>query len=288
MRTHDELKQLLTQIKSNNYIIPSEIDINSLISDMLTHIGHTDGELRDKLIYTTFSNIIDDSHLDTTQVKHILTTCIDKHHLFYGIGEKDTDTVFTRAFSSLPISLALWANQNNTPFLTANEINNIKSTVLHYINQEKDCRGYVESKGWAHAIAHIADVLGHLAEASNTVDTGDDFSVGHEGMLEILSAVKQLVCNENSVYTAQEDERLAVPVMDVIYREMLTHEQITGWIDSFNMKDNEWWNGPLPAAYNRYVNSKNFMRSLYFKLVADGDYDEICKHVLELLVESDD
>ncbi|MCL2350142.1 MAG: DUF2785 domain-containing protein [Defluviitaleaceae bacterium] len=285
MQTYKELKQQLIQIKSNDYNI-SGIDADGLIADMLKFIGHTDSELRDELIYRTFSELVDGKTLSTAQIKHILNTCLGEQHLFFGIGEKDTDSVFTRAFSSLPISVALWFNQNETPFLTADEIINIKNTVMRYISQEKDCRGYVGEKGWAHAIAHIADVLGHLAEVSETTDGDDEFSLGCEGLLEILNAVKLMVCNEDSVYTAEEDERLAVPVMDVIYREILTNDEIIGWIDSFNMADTKWKNGSFPSSFHRYVNCKNFMRSLYFKLCADDDYEEICKHMLSFLAEA--
>jgi hypothetical protein len=288
MRTYKELKQQLIQIKDNDYNISNNVEVDGLITDMLKFIGHTDAELRDELIYLTFSTLVDNKTLSTAQIKHILTICLDEQHLFFGIGEKDTDSVFTRAFSSLPISVALWFNQNEAPFLAAKEILDIKNIVMRYISQEKDCRGYVDGKGWAHAIAHIADVLGHLAESSKTVDDDDEFSVGRDGLLEILNAVKMMICNKDCVYTAEEDERLAVPVMDVIYREILTTDEFIGWVDSFNMTDTEWKRSSFPDSYRQYVNCKNFMRSLYFKLLSDGDYEEICKSILDFLVESED
>ena len=287
MQTHEDLKQQLKQIKNNDYDISYIADVDGLIADMLKFIGHTDAELRDGLIYSTFSALVEKGAFSIAQMKHILFTCLGEQYLFFGIGEKDTDSVFTRAFSSLPISVALWFNQNEDAFLTSQELIDIKATILRYISQEKDARGYVEGKGWAHAIAHIADVLGHLAEASETVDA-DDFCFGREGLLEILAAVKALVCNKDCVYTAEEDERLAVPVMDVIYREVLTNEEILSWIASFDMEDTGWKFSSLPDSFRQYVNCKSFMRSLYFKLLSDGDYDEICKAMLDFLAELED
>jgi len=286
MRTYEELKQQLIQIKDNNYVISSEINVDGLIADMLKFIGHSDAELRDELIYSTISTLTENMTFSTTQVKHILTTCLGEGHLFFNIGEKDTDSVFTRAFSSLPISVALWFNQNKTPFLTADELTHIMDTVLRYTKQEKDYRGYVDGKGWAHAIAHIADALGHLAEASKTVDGEGEFSLGRDGLLEILDAVKSMICSDY-MYTAEEDERLAVPVMDVIYREVLTNEELIEWIDGFNMTDTAWRRSSYPGSYYRYINCKHFMRSLYFKLLSDGDYDVLCKYMLGFLVESE-
>ena len=288
MKNPEALKQQLTSIKESGYKIPTGVNLDALIADMLAHIGDTDAELRDALIYSTFGEWTDNKILSAVQLKHILTTCLDSQHLFFGIGEKDTDSVFTRAFSSLPISLVLWSNQNKTPLLTAAEILDIKETMLRYIGQEKDCRGYVNGKGWAHAIAHIADVLGHLAEASVTTEGEEDFSLSREGLLEILEAVKMMVSRKDGVYTAEEDERLTVPVMDVIYREALTNEEIIRWIDSFNIEDKEWYRGTMPDSYYLYVNRKHFMRSLNFKLLSDGDYSEICEHMLGFLMEADE
>ena len=289
MRNFEELKQLLIEVKDNDYNVPIGVDVDSVIADMLKFIGHTDAELRDGLIYKTFMQWGEEKGIfSAEQMKHILNTCLSETHLFLGIGEKDTDSVFTRSFSSLVITVVLWINENEISFLTSTEIFDIKKTVLHYISQEKDYRGYVDGKGWAHAIAHIADVLGHLAEASKAVDVDDDFCIEREGLLEVLDAVKVMVCNADSVYTTGEDERLAVPVMDVIYREVLTNEEIISWIDSLNAEVNAWQNGAIPNKYYLYFNYKSFMRSLYFKLLSDGDYDEICQFVLGFLVESDD
>ena len=287
MNSAEALKQQLTSIKDNGYSIPPGVDLDALIADMLVHIGDTDAELRDALIYSTFREWVDSQILSAAQRKHILTICLDERHLFFGIGENGTDSVFTRAFSSLPISLVLWSNQNEAPLLTAAEILDIKETVLRYIDQEKDCRGYVDGKGWAHAIAHIADALGFLAEASVTTDSEENFSLGREGLLEILEAVKMMISRRDGVYTAEEDERLAVPVMDVIYREVLTNEDIIRWIDSFNMGDKEWLRGTMPDSYYLYVNRKHFMRSLYFKLLSDSGYPGICEHMLTFLAKAD-
>ena len=286
MRTYNEIKQLLRQIKDNDYVIPDGVDTDALITDMLKFVGHTDAEFRDELIYSTFSSWVDNDTLSAVQMKHILATCLDDQHLFFGIGESGTDAVFTRAFSSLLISVAIYMHEES-PFLTTGEIRDIKETVLRYVNQEKDYRGYVDGKGWAHAVAHIADALANIAGCNVALDS-EEYVIGREGMFEMLQAVKTLVCNSECVYTAEEDERLAVVFMNVIWSEVLTTEELTGWIAGFNMADNEWWNGSMPEDYYLHVNRKNFMRSLYFKLLADKDYEKICEFMLGFLVESEE
>ena len=283
MRTPDELKHLLTQIRDNDFSPPEGINVDSVLDDMTKYIGHTDAELRDRLIYTTFYQWGENKGLITAEkMKQMLDICLSDSHLFYGIGEKDTDSVFTRSFSSLVISVA-FCMHDETPFLAADDVHVIKEAVLRYVSQEKDYRGYVDSKGWAHSIAHIADVLGNIASC----DVDSKHCIGREGVQEVLQAVKTLVCNKEYVYSAEEDERLVTPFMVATDLKIFTTSELISWIDSFNMADNEYWKGTMPDNYYLYVNRKNFMRSLYFRLqsqISTEGFDEICKHMQSFLI----
>jgi len=288
MKTFEELKQCLTQIKANDFNVPHGVDVDSMIADMLTFIGHADGEIRDGLIYSTFNSWTDNGTVTTAQMKHILTTCLGEQYLFFGIGERDTDSVFTRSFSLLAIALAFCLHEKN-PFLTVSDVQAIKEALLLYINQEKDYRGYVDGKGWAHTVAHAADAL------CNTVccEVDGEFCFDRIALLEILKAVKTLILCSDCVYTAEEDERLVFVVNAVCANKILTNDDLMAWIDSFNPTDNEWWNGTIPNDYYLHVNRKNFLRSLYFYFPSPNneleavDPSATAKHLLTFLVGSD-
>ncbi|RBP04463.1 hypothetical protein [Rossellomorea aquimaris] len=94
------LKSILTKIKygESNW---QEVDRLLIIKSMLEHIGSTDGELRDQLIYTSFYRlIIENNQLEPELLKELLDACLSEL-IFKGIGEEETDTVFTRAFATL-------------------------------------------------------------------------------------------------------------------------------------------------------------------------------------------
>ncbi|MCL2854702.1 MAG: DUF2785 domain-containing protein [Defluviitaleaceae bacterium] len=274
------LKKQLTQIKESNFKVPADVDLDELIAEMLKNIGDTDSELRDGLIYEAFCGWADET-LSETQIRHILYTCLGEHHLFHSIGESETDSVFTRSFSALGVSVCLYT-QYEKPFLSNKELADIKGTLLRYISLERDFRGYVEGKGWAHAIAHIADVFAHIVCFDNIEG---DKTIGRDAMLEILDAVKRMVCNRESVYDTNEDERLAVVFVDACDSEVLSDEELTGWLDGFNMADDKWRNQSIPSSYYQFVNCKNFLRSVYFKLLANGGHEGICRHMLSFLVK---
>lgn len=284
MRKVEELKKILTEVKNNEYSIPESVDLDELIEDMLKNIGHTDSELRDGLIYKVLANWCENGVIPTEKVRYIFNTCLGEDYLFLNIGEKDTDSVFTRAFAMLMIPVA-FCTHDETPFLTDAEISNIKKAVFRYVKQEKDYRGWVDGKGWAHAIAHAADAIDNIVFVCTE---RDDF-------IEIFDAIKEMVSNKDVVYDAGEDERIAGAVIAAIYQSVCDHEILTSkdictWIESFGDMEKEWWNGAMPYDYYLHANRKNFMKSLYVKLLLDedfdehkDDYDEICKCVFDVL-----
>ena len=110
-----QLREKLQVIEQNKFNLTAKDDLNELIPAMLYHIGSTDSILRDKLIYSSFAKwIIRDNALSHDQLRSILTVILDENHLLLGVGEKDTDTVFTRSFSVLLLPLLLISNRQKS------------------------------------------------------------------------------------------------------------------------------------------------------------------------------
>ena len=89
--------------------------------------------------------------------------------LAVGVGEDGTDTVFRRSFSALVLAVVL---ERATTLATTTGTGLPDDTLLRWgdriagwLVRERDLRGFVLGKGWAHALAHGADALGALAEA---------------------------------------------------------------------------------------------------------------------------
>ena len=82
------LQQQLEEIRNNNYILDNTLNIDSLSSNMLEHIGDTDNYLRDKLIYSTFYHLIKKDYLSHTQLQKLLLESIGEKYLLYKIQTK--------------------------------------------------------------------------------------------------------------------------------------------------------------------------------------------------------
>jgi hypothetical protein len=196
--------------------------------------------------------------LNPEQLRNLLPIVLDEQHMFYKIGEQDTDSVFTRSFSVLLLPLLLIAHRSRQLF-SEPDIHRIKRQLLHYLEQENDRRGYVPEKGWAHAIAHAADALDDLAQCTE---------IQKPELAEILETIRNVVCIETASYAHLEEERLITAVIAILRRGLLSDAEINPWIEGFSdlaLKINS-----SPERHIIRTNVKNFLQSLYFRLRWEG------------------
>lgn len=251
MLTEQALKDQLLIIKADDFNLPDKADRWTLAQGMLAHLGSIDPELRDDLIYRTLSRWALRDKFTPDELRRLLKIVTDDQHLFYRIGEKDTDSVFTRTFSMLSIVLPLFVHRRSA-FLSPEEVRSTLATVLTYLAQEKDWRGHIEVKGWAHAAAHAADVLDELAQCEE---------IEREGSVQILEAMKTTLSIDEAVFTHEEDERMAYAALNLIQRGTLIERDVEPWLRSFAPIEPS---GDVRELYRR-INVKTFLRSMFFQ-----------------------
>ena len=253
--TEPALKQLLRQSDANEYAAPDNLFEVALA--MMRHIGSTDAELRDGLIAAAFYYWILDRVLFTPeQMRELLQLALDEQHLFYKIGENGTDSVFTRTFSMLLLPLLLIVHRDKQAYLSKEEVLVVKTAVLRYLQQEQDLRGYVPGPGWAHAIAHASDALDDIVQATE-LDAKD--------LREVLEAMQRAMCRPERPYTHEEDERMVTAVLAAYKRHLIPDSEWETWIRSFTKQAQQFERSP---GNYQTLNAKHFLRSLYFRLLA--------------------
>ncbi len=259
MKDSTHLKLLLEQIKENEYKVPENNNLMELVSDMLCHIGDVDPILRDELIYQTFSKWIINETLDDVQLKYMAGILVDEQHLFFDIGDQNSDSVFTRSFSVLVMALIIYRHRNRKIF-EHSELIGIYDSVMTYFDKEVDMRGYVHGKGWAHSVAHTADALDELALCKE---------LGINELQAILEQIKKKLYN-TILFINEEDERLAIAVGSILDRDMLSRDDLVTWLDTFITEDKTV---NIVDGNVIYINVKNFIRSLYFRVLDRKDKD---------------
>ena len=265
-------KQFLRSIAENNYEIPAEIDSFALALALVANLASTDDELRDELSYMFLaSGIIDRHKLTVQQVEEILRLILDQDHLFYQIGEAGTDSVFMRSFSSLIVAGIIYTD-NRDPSLPAQNVHIAKDALLRYAHAEKDWRGYVEGKGWAHTMAHLADALDECAQHQ---------SMSVEDRQEILQALSELIKLPEPLYH-EEDMRLAAVAYHIIACKQVSDEFLASWVASCYVERNS-----DVAVWMSASNAKNFLRSLYFLLFWDNMALNVIEQISDVLQKQD-
>lgn len=245
----------LRRIQENGYQVTEGEKAQDYVPLMLQYIGDNDSELRDDLIYSTFYEwIFEREYFNKEELLKILITLMDENHLFYNIGNDEDDTVLTRSFSALNMVLILYYHMEN-PFLEYDMFMKTKNNLIKYYQTEKDLRGHLGESGWAHVAAHGADAMDVLVQSKEC-----DESI----VQEILDAIKKVFYNEKYLLCNEEDERITRVVFRIIKENMISNQLISDWIEGLS-ECCDW-----ERKRNQYVarvNTKNFIRCLYFKLM---------------------
>src|ERR1044071_2423833 len=149
-------KDFWNSIAKNDYGLPAGHTLENLTDILFSYLSSTDPELRDDIAYGVYANWLKREVYSKETIKSHIDRLMA--NLGKGIGETESDTVFLRTFSILLLA-EIVHNDNKKQFLDKNQGKTIFEKALWYLDAEKDPRGYIPVKGWAHALAHTADLL---------------------------------------------------------------------------------------------------------------------------------
>jgi hypothetical protein len=255
-------KEFWQAIVKNDCIVPPGHTAGEYLDELLQNLGSTDAELRDELSLTILSSWLGGRAYTVEQMRALLSPLMD--NLNKGIGENGTDTIFLRTFSALILAELIHCD-NKQPYLTQNEVLDALEKTLTYLLAERDPRGYVPGKGWAHALAHTADLLMVLASSRH---------LNAENLEEILRGIEtRLINSGHTIYTNDEDERLARVISVILEQGLLDIEKFALWSQSLVRVDghSRWKDAYLDEERDRARhNIKTFLRSLHYRLIKSG------------------
>jgi len=272
----NSLKNKLLKWKENDWNIPEEVNKYELALELMDGLKSTDPILRDDLSLSFLWGIIDEDMLSKSEVSNLLKLALSEEHLFHKLGALEDDSVFNRSFTALIIGAIIGYHndkleEEGQAILSKTEVVEAFHKVMEYFKKERDVRGYVDVKGWAHSAAHTGDTLANFAIC---------IELDKEHMLEILKGIREKVTIDYYVYKNVEAERITSTIMYISKRDDINDEDIIEWIRSFNdleqPKDN-------PQYHNFIENVKNFLRSMYFRFKVKGVNSEILIEIEKVL-----
>ncbi|MFI5272129.1 MAG: DUF2785 domain-containing protein [Ktedonobacterales bacterium] len=246
------------EIVAAGYHVPPGTSAAALTPRLLPLLGSADPVARDEIAYPVFDTWIHSGAYDERALRALATQMAA--NLSAGVGERESDTVFLRSFSALVLMEIVNYDQQAQIF-DASRLRQWLAEALAYFAEERDLRGYVPGKGWAHSVAHTADLLTWLAASQH---------LGAAELARILDGIAaKLRTPSGDVWMAQEDERLAYTIITVLRRDALGVDALAAWLRRLSDPAPlaSWRDAQVDAgARSVYANVKSVLRSLYFQL----------------------
>ena len=164
------------------------------------------------------------------------------------------DEVQARTFGALLLALVV-DRDNLTGRATDDAVRRWAEGLARWYVAEPDTRGHDAQLGWLHAVAHGADAVGELAGSPR---------LGRDELVALLDLLVRRTTAPTPTYWLQnEDDRVAVAVMAVLRRDLLTAEDVRAAVDALA----EGWRastGPVSAPAD---NTVRLARTLHLQLV---------------------
>ncbi len=264
-------RQDIQHVLDTDYAVPSERSLEESTTQLEALLASTDAFLRENALeilwqWTQRGHYTDEQMLSLGDRM--------ASHLLSGTGESGTDSVFLRAFAALVLTGVLVADQRaveeafhtRPPFLPEDRVHAWFDASIACFRGEQDRRGYVETKGWAHALAHEADLLSDFARGHHLE------TVHLETLLDAIADKMIEPCN--TVLCYNEGERLTQTVLDILRRNLVSLEFIEGWLQrlAHTSEGGHWadafgMDGASERDNHARINACSFLRSLYFQLL---------------------
>jgi uncharacterized protein DUF2785 len=206
------------QVLADGLKVPQERSLVEMTEDLTRMLGDPDPEVRDGIAFPTMATWIDEGVYDDLLVGLGDGMC---HGLDIGLGEVESDTVFRRSFSALILTECI-DRTTKAALGGPNVVLRWGDKIMSWYSRERDLRGFVPGKGWAHAVAHGADALGALARSP---------VMGRLELTVILDVIAdRLLMPTDAFFVCGEGDRLAYATMHLLRRDILGIDVLEPWV----------------------------------------------------------
>lgn len=207
------------RVVAAGFRVPDHRTLSDLTIELVEMLGDPDPRVRDGLAYLVLATWLERGVYD-----ELLTGLGDGmcEGLRTGLGEDHTDTVFRRSFSALVVTAAV-ERDSAAHLLHPDIVLRWADRGLHWFVNERDLRGWTDATGWAHAVAHGADLLGSLGKSRH---------LAREHLQVLLDALAdRLARSEGQTMDAGEDDRLAHATVIILLRDAISADWLGGWLE---------------------------------------------------------
>lgn len=242
------------RVVADGFRVPQNAALDELTTELVVMLGDPDPRVRDDLAYSVLAAWVIEGVYDD-----LLAGLGDGLTIGMraGLGDDGTDSVLRRSFSAVALA-AVIARDNVTHGLHPSVVLTWADRFVAWFLGERDLRGWIPGRGWAHAGAHGADLYGALT-ASRYLGA-DELTV----LLDVLA--ERLLAPTQHRFVAGEPDRLAFAAMSLIHRDLVSVDALEAWLDRIApaLADPPSTGVPEPAERS---NMLGFVRALHLQLL---------------------
>ena len=261
------------RVRSDEMAVPTDRPLSDLTAELTTMLGSVDPVERDEIAYPILATWVSAGVYDD-----LLAGLGDgmAAGLTQGLGEVGTTSVFRRSFSALVLAVCI--NRDNVAsLLPAGKLLEWGDRATGWLVRERDTRGFVPGQGWAHAVAHGADVLDELAASPH-------FGL-HELTVLLDVLADRVVGPTDRVWTCGEPDRLALAAMSVLRRRLVPLRVIEPWLARIATAAN----ARTPAGEDPYLTTGNpeaFLRALHLQVALAPEPIDVRADLLLTIIDA--
>lgn len=247
------MREYWERIKADDFAVPDDRPLPELFEDLCDGLASPDPDLRDGAVFPVLATWVSRGVFDTDP-----RTVGDRMAVMLRAEE-----IQARTFATLVLAALIERD---------NEVHNVDGTDAHrwfvafaeWWVGESDLRGWDDSRGWLHAVAHGADTLAAYGASRH---------LGVVGLRDLLDTVRRrLVAGTDHVWDAQEDDRVALACAVVLARPELSAEDAVDWLSTLTQTLRERAEpGPVPAVTQ---NSLHTVKALYLLVNRGFRFDD--------------
>ena len=236
---------------------------------LLEHLGDSNPDIRDDLVFTSFARGIQEELFTQEQFQFIAARIVSDGGLDKEIDKTGTSTL-ERSFRALIYANLLSADANQQSIfyqgLNAGIRNVLLNQSLYYLSKEKDTTGFSSQYGWVHAFAHGADLLIEVV-----CHPGFPINRVHE----VFDILGQLFKRISIRFTDDEDWRLARVIYEPILQGKLEQEQVASWIKAVDFPIEE------REDFYKFSNFRSCLLEVYVQLDQRNSLQDDLKEAIQ-------
>ena len=245
-------KDGLMALREAEYKIDEAENLDGLALEMLSCLADPDPDLRDKFAYEGYVALLRNDRLTDKTLETLRTELIK-----ILAPETSDQAGFKKPFAALVLA-ELARSDRVDPNFTSEQRQEIIDSATVYMTNIRDYRGYDETNGWRHGVAHTSDLLMQLS-LNKALSPAQ-----HKQIREAVRS--QIIPGDAHFYIYGEPDRLARPILYLALQGAFNTQDWTGWMaDLADPAPFESWNDVYQSQKGlaKLHNAKAFANAIY-------------------------